>query len=44
MLRLFRGAFWLCLALSLALGANAAGAADRKSTLLPATDLPGFDY
>ena len=44
MQRLFRSAFWLCAAVFLVLGFSAADAAERKITLLPGTDLPGFDY
>ena len=44
MLRLFRSAAWLCAIVCFAVGLSAAFAADRKITLLPGTDLPGFDY
>ncbi|MDR3471214.1 MAG: alpha-2-macroglobulin family protein [Devosia sp.] len=41
---LVRSAMWLMAALFIAVGITAAPAADRKITLLPGTDLPGFDY
>ena len=41
---LFRSAGRLCAALLLVLGFGVATAADRNITLLPGTDLPGFDY
>src|SRR3569833_3409544 len=44
MRRLLQAGWWLCAALVLMLGISAAFAADRKITLLPGTDLPGFDY
>ena len=45
MLPLFRSAVWFCAAIILALGLSApVNAADRSATLLPSTDLPGFDY
>ena len=44
MLRRVRSATWLVAALFLALGFSAADAADRKITLIPGSDLPGFDY
>jgi len=42
--RLFRTATWLAAIVCLAVGLSAASAADRQITLLPGTDLPGFDY
>ncbi len=42
MQRLFRSIWWLVVAGTLAL--SPAHAADRNITLLPGTDLPGFDY
>ena len=45
MLPLFRSAAWFCAAIILALGLSVpVSAADRSATLLPSTDLPGFDY
>ncbi|HEV7717459.1 MAG TPA: alpha-2-macroglobulin family protein [Arsenicitalea sp.] len=44
MQRLIASVFWLCAAMVLALGISAADAAQRKITLQPGTDLPGFDY
>ena len=44
MQRLIRSALWLCAGLFLAFAPLAAGAAERSITLLPGTDLPGFDY
>jgi len=44
MQQLFRSALWFCAALFLTLTPSIASAADRDVTLLPKTDLPGFDY
>jgi hypothetical protein len=45
MLPLFRSAVWFFAAIILTLGLAApVSAADRSATLLPSTDLPGFDY
>jgi alpha-2-macroglobulin len=44
MLGLVRSTLLLVAALFVAVGVTAAPAADRKITLLPGTDLPGFDY
>ncbi|MBI4921227.1 MAG: alpha-2-macroglobulin family protein [Devosia nanyangense] len=44
MVRLVRSALWLCAAMVLMFGVQAAGAAERSMSLLPGTDLPGFDY
>lgn len=43
MRRLYRSALWFYAALLLTLG-SAVSAAERSITLLPGTDLPGFDY
>jgi hypothetical protein len=43
MQRLFRSAMWLCAAFFFALSLTAPAAA-QKITVLPGTDLPGFDY
>jgi len=44
MQRLLRSVLWFYAALFLALGPAATSAADRSITLLPGTDLPGYDY
>ena len=44
MQRLARIALWLCAALVLGLGSDAASAADRTASHLTDIDLPGFDY